>query len=192
MQVVDTLVDPALAAATREFLRTQTPRYGWKAHNAAPGCFWHKNFVLPGKYEHHYEDGVWSPDLSYAAFVNERSPLAQVAEVLRLRVFNGVELTRIWANYQSFGDESAFHRDFPDKFRGTAKTVVWYPVETWERDWGGDFVTLDDAGEIEHCVMVKPNRAVIFDGTTPHAARPMSRYCNALRVAVSFACEVVA
>jgi len=191
MQVADDVIDGELFIAAREFLQSQTSIYGWQAHKGAPGVFWHRNFVLPGKYEHHYEAGVWSPDKSYAGFVQTQSPLAQVAEVLRARFFGGVELTRVWANYQSFGDESAFHRDFPQQFRGKSKTVVWYPVETWDRDWGGDFVTLTDDGEIDKCVMVKPNRAVVFDGTTPHSARPMSRYCNALRIAVSFACEVV-
>jgi Rps23 Pro-64 3,4-dihydroxylase Tpa1-like proline 4-hydroxylase len=191
MQVVDDLVDPHLAKASREFIAATPSLYGWKAHSSASGSFWHQNHVLPGIYEHHYDDGTWNPELSYDAFVKSGSPLSVVAEKIRHDLFCGVKMTRVWVNIQTFGDESAFHRDFPDKFIGSARTAVWYPVESWERDWGGDFVTLDKNGEIDDCIMVKPNRLVVFDGTTPHAARPISRYCNATRIAVSFACEVV-
>jgi hypothetical protein len=69
--------------------------------------------------------------------------------------------------------------------------MVWYPVPEWDIDWGGDLVVVGDDGEIESAVAVKPNRAVVFDGTKRHVARPTSRYCNALRVAVAFGCEVV-
>jgi hypothetical protein len=69
--------------------------------------------------------------------------------------------------------------------------VVWYPVLKWDKDWGGDFIVMGDDGEIEHCAMVKPNRRVVFDGTRAHAARPISRFCTELRIAVSFGCEIV-
>jgi Rps23 Pro-64 3,4-dihydroxylase Tpa1-like proline 4-hydroxylase len=191
MQVHDKAIPDGIAEATRGWLMSQSMLHGWRAHAGAPGCFWHRNFVLPGTYEHHYDEGAWSPRLSYSALCDQRSPLAAVAEIVRHRFLDGVEPTRVWANFQTFGDESAFHRDFPEQFRGRARSVVWYPVEAWERDWGGDFVTLDEQGEIDDCVMIRPNRLVVFDGTTSHAARPISRYCNALRIAVSIATEVI-
>ena len=49
---------------------------------------------------------------------------------------------------------------------------------------------LDDLGEIQAAVMVKPNRMVHINGCMRHAARPISRYCNALRIAVAFGSEV--
>jgi hypothetical protein len=69
--------------------------------------------------------------------------------------------------------------------------VIWYPVAEWSADWGGDFVVLDDLGEIQAAAMVKPNRMVQINGCMRHAARPISRYCNALRIAVAFGSEVV-
>lgn len=93
--------------------------------------------------------------------------------------------------FQQAGDESAFHRDFPLQFAASARTAVWYPVSRWDRDWGGDFVTLNSEGEVDACTLVKPNRLLLFNGTQTHAARPISRYCGELRIAVSFATEVV-
>ena len=147
--------------------------------------------MLPGSHQHHYDDGAWNPDLSYEAFSASASPLAEVAEIVRQKHFGGEAFTRVWANFQSFGDESAFHRDFPVKYAQSARTAVWYPVMNWERDWGGDFITLSEDGEVDACALVKPNRLVVFNGTQTHAARPISRYCSELRIAVSFGCEVV-
>ena len=190
IHVHDNPVSPELCDAARVWLMDQNPIFGWRAHAKAQGVFWHRNFVLPGVHPHHYEAGAWNPAMTYEAFVSSGSPLARVAETVRQRHFAGRPLTRIWANFQSFGDESAFHRDFPAQFAATAKTAVWYPVQCWDRDWGGDFVTLSDQGEIDACVLVKPNRLVVLGGTQTHAARPISRYCPALRIAVSFASEI--
>ncbi len=105
------------------------------------------------------------------------------------KIFNGHALTRVWINVQSFGDESAIHKDFPIEFRGDARSVVWYPVENWDADWGGDLCLFDDAGEITDCALVKPDRMVTFDGTTLHSARPISRYADGIRIAVAFGLE---
>ncbi len=190
MKIVDNPVPYSLLVACRQWLLGQTAVFGWKAFREASGVFWHRNFVLPGTHYHHYDEGAWTPELSYEAFLNNSGPLAEVAEMIRRDHFGAVALTRVWANYQSFGDESAFHRDFPAEYAKTARTAVWYPVINWERDWGGDFVMLDEAGEVDACTLIKPNRLVVFNGTQTHAARPISRYCNELRIAVSFGCEV--
>jgi hypothetical protein len=191
INVHDNPVSPELCEAARIWLLSQSPIFGWRAHASALGTFWHRNFVLPGTHLHHYDQGAWNPAMTYEAFVAADSPLAHVADIVRHQHFDGEPFTRIWANFQSFGDESAFHRDFPAQFAASARTAVWYPVSQWERDWGGDFVTLDPKGEVDACALVKPNRLVVFNGTQAHAARPISRYCGELRIAVSFATEVV-
>lgn len=191
INVYDNPVSPELCEVTRAWLLSQSPIFGWRAHANAPGVFWHRNFVLPGIHQHHYDDDAWNSELSYEAFCASKSPLAEVAEIVRQQHFGGEAFTRIWANFQSFGDESAFHRDFPVQYARTARTAVWYPVMNWERDWGGDFITLSEDGEVDSCALVKPNRLVVFNGTQTHAARPISRYCSELRIAVSFGCEVI-
>lgn len=190
MQMVDDLIEPSLAAQCRQWLLGQALVYGWKAHANASGVFWHRNFVLPGTHKHHYDPEVWRSELSFDAFMAQGGPLAQVALKVRDRFFAEAQITRIWVNVQAFGDEASVHRDFPPEFQDTACSVIWYPVERWEQDWGGDLVVLDDAGEIKAAVLVKPNRMVQINGCQAHAARPMSRYCNALRIAVAFGSEL--
>lgn len=191
IHVYDNPVSPEVCEAARIWLLSQSPIFGWRAHAKASGSFWHRNFVLPGTHPHHYDQGAWNPAMTYEAFVTAGSPLAQVAQVVCHQHFEGEPFTRIWANFQSFGDESAFHQDFSAQFAASARTAVWYPVNRWERDWGGDFMTLDSQGEVDACALVKPNRLLVFNGTQTHTARPISRYCGELRIAVSFATEVV-
>lgn len=192
MQIVDGLIEPELAAECRQWLLNQNLVFGWKAHAKASGVFWHRNFVLPGKYNHHYDAGAWQPERTFDAFVAQGGPLARVALQVKDQFFPNAEITRLWVNVQAFGDEASLHRDFPTEFQDTARSVIWYPVAEWSADWGGDFVMMDDLGEIQAAAMVKPNRMVQINGCMRHAARPISRYCNALRIAVAFGSEVAA
>ena len=191
MQIVDDLIPLELMEVTRHWFQNENLAFGWRAHEKSPAAFWHRNYVLPGTNKHHYDSHVWHPSLSLAAFLSRGGPLAEVTKRVQQRFFGDTQLTRVWANAQTFGDEASLHRDFPAEFAGRARSVVWYPVLKWDKDWGGDFIVMGDDGEIEHCAMVKPNRMVVFDGTRAHAARPISRFCTELRIAVSFGCEVV-
>jgi hypothetical protein len=190
-RIHDNVVASDLHHTTFKWLGVQTLLYGWKARKDSSGQFWHRNFVLPGKYEHRYDAPAVSAHMTFERFVAEGTPLSAVTKHMSDRFFDGKALTRVWVNAQTFGDEAAIHRDFPLTFRGNSRTVVWYPVPEWDSEWGGDFALFDDDKELIGSTLVKPNRAVVFDGTTLHAARPISRYCNALRVSVSFGLEVL-
>lgn len=191
MKVIDNLVPMSSVWSFIEWLNSQPLLYGWSAHKDAPGKFWHRNFVLPGAYANHYDAQAVKHEMTYEHFLKQGGPLADVAQAVCCRIFNGTPLTRLWVNVQGFGDESAIHRDFPIEFKETAQTVVWYPVADWGDDWGGDVLTLTDDHEIEAAARIRPNRMVAFNGTALHTARPISRYSKGLRIAVAFGCEVV-
>lgn len=190
MEITDGLFDRHQLLSLRSWILGQPLIHGWRAHGNAPGTFWHRNFVLPGSHMHHYDPGAWHPDLTFEQLLSASTPLTEVAKTIQNRFFGDSEITRVWVNVQSFGDESAFHRDFPAEFTGTARSVILYPVDQWEINWGGDLVVLDEAGEIEAAALVKPGRVVSLNGCKRHAVRPISRYCNALRIALVFGAEV--
>ena len=190
MEITDGLIDRHQLLSLRSWILGQPLIHGWRAHGNAPGTFWHRNFVLPGSHMHHYDPGAWHPDLTFAQLISASTPLTDVAKTLQHCFFGDSDITRVWVNVQSFGDESAFHRDFPAEFTGTARSVILYPVDQWEINWGGDLVVLDEAGEIEAAALVKPGRVVSLNGCKRHAVRPISRYCNALRIALVFGAEV--
>lgn len=190
MEVIDGLIDHSQLLSLRSWILGQPLIHGWRAHGNAPGTFWHRNFVLPGSHKHHYDPGAWQPELTFEQLLKAPTTLTDVAKMIQHRFFGDSDITRVWVNVQSFGDESAFHRDFPAEFMGTARSVILYPVDQWDIDWGGDLVVLNEAGEIEAAALVKPGRVVSLNGCVRHAVRPISRYCNALRIALVFGAEV--
>lgn len=191
MEVIDDLIDRDQVLSLRSWILGQPLIHGWRAHRNAPGTFWHRNIVLTGSHKHHYAPGAWHPNLTFEHLLSTSTPLTNVAQTIQLRFFGDSDITRVWVNVQSFGDESAFHRDFPEEFMGTARSVILYAVDQWEIDWGGDLVVLDEAGEIEAAALVKPGRVVMLNGCKRHAVRPISRHCNALRIALVFGTEVL-
>lgn len=136
MEITDGLIDRHQLHSLRSWILGQPLIHGWRAHGNAPGTFWHRNFVLPGSHKHHYDPGAWHPDLTFAQLLSASTPLTDVAKTIQHRFFGDSDITRVWVNVQSFGDESAFHRDFPAEFTGTARSVILYPVDQWEINWG--------------------------------------------------------
>lgn len=189
LTVIDNATSPELCERFRTWLQGQTLIYGWKASRKSPGKFWHRNYVLPGMHKHHYDDEAVSSDLTFELLMTMNTPLSEVAKMVSDTFFNGKPLSRVWVNVQAFGDEGAIHTDFPIEYKGDARSVVWYPVQDWDADWGGDFCLFDDNREITAAATVKPDRMVTFDGTSMHAVRPLSRYSDGIRIAVAFGLE---
>jgi Rps23 Pro-64 3,4-dihydroxylase Tpa1-like proline 4-hydroxylase len=190
MKILDELIPKTLIEPFNTWIASQSLAYGWMAHKDAPGRFWHRNYVLPGIVKNHYSPEVVNTELSYENLLLSNTPVAHAAKIVSDTLFNGKSLTRVWVNAQTFGDETSIHRDFPIEFKETAKTVIWYPVREWDKDWGGDVMTLTEDDEIDSAAIIKPGRCVEFSGTSKHTGRPMSRYCNALRIAVAFGMEL--
>lgn len=70
-------------------------------------------------------------------------------------------------------DNHELHADH--YFDRAGKTVLYYVNETWNKDWGGETVFMDDdAQEIVYTSQFVPGRIVIFDSNIPHAAKPQS------------------
>lgn len=189
MLVQDAFTSEVFCRQFCEWLSGQTLLFGWKATKESPGAFWHRNYVLTRDFKNHYDPNAIQNELTFQRLMEESHPLAQVAHSVSTQFFKGQPLTRVWVNVQAFGDEATIHHDFPMIYRGKARTVIWYPVEKWDADWGGDFVLFDDHREILDACVVKPDRVVSFDGSMFHAARPISRYTPSLRISVAFGLE---
>lgn len=101
-------------------------------------------------------------------------------------------LVRVYSNGQTFGTDPTAHRDDPRVYRHLAgeenfpATILMYMNDEWNKDWAGETVFFDDDNEIITSVLPKKGRAVVFDGTIMHAARPVSRYCRDLRQILVF------
>lgn len=95
-----------------------------------------------------------------------------------------VTLLGVYANGQTFGQDTIIHRD--NKVC-PGLTMIVFCNEHWPTSWGGELVFYDDAKEnIIKAVLPKSKRIVVFDGRIPHAARSPSVKCDQVRMTLAF------
>jgi len=95
-----------------------------------------------------------------------------------------ITLLGVYANGQTFGQDTIIHRDnkvYP------GLTLIVFCNEYWPTSWGGELVFYDDSKEnIIKAVLPKSRRVVVFDGRIPHAARSPSVKCDQVRMTLAF------
>lgn len=99
--------------------------------------------------------------------------------VMQVRPGERFQPYRVYTNYSSFGDTLLTHVDAA----GAAPelTALWYLCESWDREWGGETLFYDDAGDAQVAVSPKPARLLLFDGAIRHAGKPPNRNCPVAR-----------
>ena len=82
---------------------------------------------------------------------------------------------RVYTNFASFGDILLTHLDaLPDTRELTA---LWFLCEQWDKEWGGETLFYNAAGDAEIAVSPRPARLLLFDGAIRHAGKPPNRNC---------------
>ena len=99
--------------------------------------------------------------------------------VLELRPQERYRPYRVYTNFASFGDLLLTHVDALPHAREL--TALWYLCESWDREWGGETLFYDDAGDAQVAVSPKPARLLLFDGAIRHAGKPPNRNCPVAR-----------
>lgn len=111
--------------------------------------------------------------------------LAEIWNRLKQEKLKNSILVGVYANGQTFDQDSPIHRDNLPKKPG--KTVVLFCNEYWASTWGGELTFFDtNKNEIIQAILPKPGRAVIFDGEIPHRARAPTIDSRQLRTTIAF------
>jgi SM-20-related protein len=161
-----------------QFMKTTEWKYGWKSNVQRDNySFFHKHYA-----------GSLSPE---QLVVDEPANLDDLPSIIRQcwdelkeKYFQGHTLTRCYANAMPYGCDGTGHRDTLDP---RSYTAVYYPVEDWHGNWGGETVFMtSDYKDIIQSVLPRPNRIVIFPGNIPHLARGTERTCPVMRVTLMF------
>lgn len=92
---------------------------------------------------------------------------------------------RVIMNLYSHGDSAWLHRDSDDP---KDYTVIIFLNESWNINWGGDFVLVEDE-EILSAFACTPGKFVLFQSSLLHACRPVSREAPYPRFGVAFQCK---
>jgi hypothetical protein len=102
------------------------------------------------------------------------------------------KLSRCYASANTYGFSGEYHTDDGAKEYNEIMTIMFYLNDKWDLEYGGETFFLNyDKNEIEHAVIPKPARAVIFDGFIYHGPRPLSKFCNELRMVLTFKYELI-
>ena len=177
--VVDDFLTEAEEVEINAQLKGAVWRYNWPNYEALPfvrPC-WHVFIAgkarpqggssleeLKGNQPWRFLSGVWE-------------------RFLNLHTFN-TTLLGVYANGQTFGQDTIIHRD--NKVNH-GLTLIVFCNEYWPTSWGGELVFYDDAKEnVIKAILPKSRRAVIFDGRIPHAARSPSVKCDQVRMTLAF------
>jgi SM-20-related protein len=82
------------------------------------------------------------------------------------------------------GVGGGLHRDSNDPAH---LTLIYYPNLAWSPRDAGETLFYDDAEQdVIRAVTPRPNRLVVFRGTIPHVARPISSHAGTDRITLMF------
>jgi hypothetical protein len=101
----------------------------------------------------------------------------------RIKIITGenFELSRVYANGQTFGLDGEWHTDAKKE---DAYTFLYYSNTSWHNSWGGETVFSVDNNLIY--VVPKPNKAILFPANIFHYGKSPSRDFYGLRTTVAF------
>jgi hypothetical protein len=101
--------------------------------------------------------------------------LATERVIAGLRPTERYQPYRVYTNFASQGDLLLTHVDAQPELREL--TAIWYLCDRWDREWGGETLFYDAAGDARYAVSPKPGRLLLFDGAIRHAGKPPNRNC---------------
>lgn len=177
--VVDNAVTDEEQCQIAEQLHAAIWRFGWPINHApfARPC-WHSFIAGSQRVERQSSDAELAnhPQWGFLSTFWGRVRSTHMPEATLLGVY---------ANGQTFGQDSPIHRDNKASEKGL--TVVMFCNDHWATCWGGELVFYDHQKEnIIKAVLPKPGRIVIFNGHVPHSARSPSADCERLRMTLAF------
>lgn len=173
IRVIDNLVPDALEEALKLLGQAPIWRHG------------HRSAETEGTFAHwsrHFAGGDCDHRDSCEDELREigPAPVVELWDHLNATLLNGQEPLRVYANAHTFGVEGYCHQDNIDG--GDYYSTIYFPIETWNRNWGGETLFFDDNHDILKAVAPKPGRLIHFPGAVYHRASGVSRACDHLRV----------
>ena len=177
--VIDDFLTEVEESEINALLKGEVWRYNWPNYEALPfvrPC-WHVFIAGKGRPlgQSSLEELRGNQSWGFLTGVWERT--------LALHKFK-VTLLGVYANGQTFGQDTIIHRD--NKVH-PGLTIIVFCNEYWPTSWGGELVFYDDTKEnIIKAVLPKSRRVVVFDGRIPHAARSPSVKCDQVRMTLAF------
>jgi SM-20-related protein len=181
IKIFDNVLAPKDHRLVWDFLNSPGWAYGaYSQSGGGASRYFYKHF------SGYFLDGRESRSASaIEAELAQNAPLlAEFWQVLKRGPLRGSALARCYANGMPAGAEGGIHLD---SNIASHLTSIYYPNLEWHPDNAGETLFFNDTrSDLIAAVYPRPNRLVIFPGTIPHVARPISSRCNELRITLMF------
>ena len=115
----------------------------------------------------------------------------QYVKLIISKISNKIELSkyrliRVYCNAFKSNDCPSAHIDTNNS---NDRTILYYPMKSWNYNLGGETVFYNSEGDITHSIIPKPGRIIIFSSNILHSARPPYSNFFGLRLSVAFKYE---
>jgi len=129
--------------------------------------------------------GVSKPNQEYYDCEDELNGIIKNIWIfLKEKYFQEDILVRCYANGITKGIDQKIHTD---DNHSDSKTCIVYVNKEWNVDWGGETIIWNrDKRQIIHSYLPKYNSVLIIPGNCYHGVRPVSGYCDDLRITLMF------
>ena len=112
------------------------------------------------------------------------SVIKNIWNVVKEKYLKEDVLVRCYANGITKGIDQKIHTDDDDL---DSKTCVVYVNKEWNVDWGGETIIWDkNKRRIIDSYLPKYNSILVMPGNCYHGVRPVSSYCDDLRITLMF------
>lgn len=178
--VHDTALPPSVLQGVQNYFAESVRwQFGWPQGLSDPFSHWNIDFLgAPLKSQANVEDRLFAKP--------ELATVADIWRALKAGPMRGHYLLRCYANAHTYGVEGYPHTDIVDATQVDNFTAVVYLNPVWKKEWAGELVLFNGAGDTVCGILPRAGRAALIPGDIVHAARGVSRQCPAVRVCVAF------
>ena len=110
--------------------------------------------------------------------------IKNIWNILKVKYFKEDILVRCYANGITKGIDQKIHTD---DYHLDSKTCIVYANKEWNVDWGGETIIWDkNKRQIINSYLPKHNSILVIPANCHHGVRPISSYCDDLRITLMF------
>jgi len=176
MEYIENIINENHALELEKYLLTQKWTWGFLSKTHPEGSIPHWSIIFAGISKPH--EKVYQCENELEGIIKN------IWEELKPKFFADDFLVRSYANAITQGLDQRIHTD---DFCTGSKTLILYVNKTWNVDWAGETIVWDRVKrEINGSFLPKFRQGLLIDGSAWHGVRPVSSYCNQLRMTLMF------
>lgn len=174
---LENIIDTIQAEELEEFLMNHSWVWGSSSTPHMAGSVPHWTIVFSGALKPHEQ--LYNCEIELKDNI-----IKKIWSELQHKFFYDDILVRCYANAITKGIDQRIHTD--DTYQGS-KTLIIYVNKIWNVDWAGETIIWDKTNrQIIGSYLPKFNHGLLIDGNSWHGVRPVSTYCNHLRMTLMF------